>query len=307
MVAILLALPAAAGAYEQPARQPSASFRVKASHGYRVTVSASPRSANLTVSKGGRKGVGIELAQYTVSKPIGDGDEFEADFGHLGRIAVRFVPSNHVRRSPLPACEGGSKLTRFGTFEGTIRFSGEGGYADVHRTRAEGRVVSVPRLECDARRIPGERHARKHRGHLGKHQAPLVTSFSATSDKDGVFLAASHLEGEPASNSILAISLEHERRVRIMREVITYGLGAVFTTDSGLSTATLESPPPFSGSGTYQRVDEYTTRWDGSLAVSFPGRPDVALTGRHFSWSLDRTRAGFGSSAIAVSTSGGFG
>ena len=65
---------------------------------------------------------------------------------------------------------------------------------------------------------------------------------------------------------------------------------AAFAPDPNLNSAALAPPFPFSGSANFQRLDDYTSRWEGPLTASFPGRPDTPLTGRGFAWRLSSER-----------------
>jgi hypothetical protein len=68
--------------------------------------------------------------------------------------------------------------------------------------------------------------------------------------------------------------------------VISSAPAADFSFDPAFSTAILTPPAPFSGSGSFQRGADGSTTWSGSLAVSFPGMPNVALAGPQFTASL---------------------
>jgi hypothetical protein len=74
--------------------------------------------------------------------------------------------------------------------------------------------------------------------------------------------------------------------MQISRTVISSAPAADFSFDPGFNAAALTPPAPFSGSGTFLRVGDGSTTWSGSLAVSFPGEPNVALAGPQFTASL---------------------
>jgi hypothetical protein len=77
--------------------------------------------------------------------------------------------------------------------------------------------------------------------------------------------------------------------VAIERSVSVVASSAAFRHD-GLRTATVSPPAPFSVSATFRRGGP-ATRWRGDLRVDFPGRPDVALTGKGARARLGRARA----------------
>jgi hypothetical protein len=299
--AAVLVPAATAAAFEFPAQRPSASFTVQGSHGYRLVVEISAGHSSLSATKAASRGAIAESAQYSIRRGTRDGDKFEADFGDLGRVAVRFTATKEARRIQRPACVGGPSVKRFGNFEGTIRFSGEHGYTRVRSTRARGTITSSPQLECD---FGGK--GRGHRGHSGtKRPGPQITTLSVSSEAHHVFLDADQLKGDPASSNVFALTFERDHGVAISRDVIVSGVNSGFNADAGLNSATLAPSAPFAGSGSFEQIDPYTTRWAGPLAVSFPGRPDVPLTGRDFTWSLSSARASTGSSAVIVGFAGG--
>lgn len=295
-----LAIPASASAFVSPPQGPYAAFAIKGSHGYRISASIYGRQASLGVSKGARLLESPAESDY-LSRETGGGDEFSADFGHFGRISVHFIPSRKVRRTHNPFCHGGAEVTRYGTFVGTIKFRGESGYTSVDAGRARGTTTTIPRLVCRYPRPSG-----KHAGHSGgKRHRPLVTTLSAQSTRNGVFLGATHSKAHPATDTLWAFTQEREHGIAISRNAFLFGSEAGFDPDPSLNSATLAPSAPFSGSASFQRLDDYTTRWEGPLTVSFPGRPDVPLTGRDFSWSLTSGRSS-GSDSI-ISFYGGFG
>ena len=61
-----------------------------------------------------------------------------------------------------------------------------------------------------------------------------------------------------------------------------------FATDSALSFLSVSPPYPFGGSGLVGRDATGRRTWSGSLVASFPGDPDVSLTGPQYRTSLTR-------------------
>ena len=73
-----------------------------------------------------------------------------------------------------------------------------------------------------------------------------------------------------------------ERRggVFVYRVLEGYGGAGAFRFADDLSTAALDPPSPFSGSGLLTRSPESVfPRWRGDLAIDFVGRPNVRLAG----------------------------
>ncbi len=266
---------------------PSASMRLEGSNGYPIDLQVSDGFSTIAVSEPGERGINGATSEYVVFGGRAGVDEAEADFGRFGKVAVRFVPSGKVKRWPMPeACEGKPKFIRYGAFVGTIRFRGETGYTEVDVHRARGTVRATPRQVCHPR---NDRPAEKSQRRTQDRQL-LVTTFTAFHISAGVGVSAVRSEADPTAALLVANSSESVGRVWISRLAFVEASKDVFSFDPSLNTATLAPPRPFSGSATFQQIDDYTTRWEGSLTVSFPGRPDVSLTGRGFAATLDSAK-----------------
>lgn len=293
----LLAVPASALGLGES----TAELSVKGDHGYGIDVTVSAGGAALSVSKFAQGAFDSGSADYLAFDGRVKRGRVEADLGRLGRIGVRFHPSGKVRRGPTPFCRGGRELVRFGTFVGTIRFHGEDGYTGVDVERARGKITTAFSQDCDPRYPAGK----KGEGSDPKPRREIV--FSARSEAKGVELSATRmpgLPGFPAESLITASSQERQDGIVILRQVLLIAPNSSFAFDEGLNSASLAPPPPFTGSASFQRIDDYASRWEGPLSVSFPGRPAVPLTGRDYSWSLRSQRSSNSSFFVASSNAG---
>ena len=124
----------------------SASFSMRASHGYYVDVSArlgpDHRSVEVFAARAtpdGWKGASYELPSPRVATPR----RIVASFGALGKIDVRYTP-----RRKVAGCDQNT-----GTFRGAIRFRGEGGYTAVRSHEVRG-TLSPYRCVGPVRRPP---------------------------------------------------------------------------------------------------------------------------------------------------------
>lgn len=280
---------------------PQASIHLKGSHGYPIHLQVARGFATAAVTEPGRRGLSAPTSEYVAFGGRATVDGAKASFGRFGKLAVRFLPSGKVRRSPVPEfCSGNPEFTRFGVFEGTIRFRGEGGYTEVDISRARGSVSATPRQVCHfpkrEDRPDGQRGPRK------QPKALLATTLTATQASMGIDLSAVRSEQNPTAAILIATSIEPAGHVSVFRRAFVAASKDVFAFDPALNTATLTPPYPFAGSATFQRIDDYTTRWEGPLTVSFPGRPDVALTGRGFTCSLDSAKEQAGSISVSFGT-----
>lgn len=280
---------APAEAFVSEASAPAAGLTLRGSNGYQLSVGVESGFASIYVVEPGSKdgfGATTRYLRFGRNSTVSH-KRLQLDFGHIARIAARFEPSGRVRRIRPPSfCEGGPEVIRFGVFVGKLRFHGEGGYTEVDARRARGTIRSSPRLVCDLRRA---RPSVDRRG-----RGALVTTLEASEPASSLAFAAVRTAADPSSSLFIAVSGERREGVQIQREAISIGPGSAFAPDPSLDSATVAPPFPFSGSASFQRLDDYTSRWEGPLTVSFPGRPDTPLTGRGFAWRLtsERQRGG---------------
>jgi hypothetical protein len=147
-----------------------------------------------------------------------------------------------------------------GRFRGTIRCDGEDGYTKVRSRKARGWVAKGTE-QC----LRSAKDART-----------IGTYLFATSGS--VLFQALSLDGVETP---FFAALERERReiVRILRFAGAEGRADDFTFNAGLTSAHIEPPNhPFAGFADFAAPNE----WTGPLSVSFPGAPDVSLTGSRF-------------------------
>jgi hypothetical protein len=294
--AALLGSAGPASAFVVPASGPTAAISVSGTHGYRISFQGSPGSAQIAVAKGGKGLLGGET-EYVRFGGTTTASRVDADFGHRGRMSLRFRPNGKVRTRRRHGCTGGAQVTRFGAFEGHFRFSGENDYTSFEAKRVAGSMTSRPRLICH--RHPGALTAPpRHHRHLKRHRE-TITTFQARSS-DGLGFVALRSDRDPESSIFFATASEAKEGNLILRNALTIGHLGSFGFDEGLASATLEPPAPFSGSAAFARIDDYASRWEGPLTVSFPGLPDAPLTGRDFSWSLTSSSASQGSTGTIV-------
>jgi hypothetical protein len=106
--------------------------------------------------------------------------------------------------------------------------------------------------------------------------------------KRSFYAIASRSSEEPGLTVFFASTFERRGRMRISRAAFVQGPERTFTYDSGLGAAIVSPRSPFQGSATFQRNPDRTTSWMGTLHVSLPGEPNLALTGSAFDARLMR-------------------
>jgi len=267
-----------------------AQVNVKASNGYRVFISAErwkhPRRRGklwISVQKKHRRVDSSDFSSESVYMTHAKltRHHLNADLGKFGRISLRYHPrSQRQTLSPEPskAPQPGSIVTRFvqrllgctvgfeptkGVFKGRIRFHGEDGYTRVRAHQARG-TISPASEQCS------------------KVKASHGIALDAGSGP--VRFEADHF---PHQKKPLFFAEDKQRvgKVAITRRAINVGGASAFTFPANLSTAHVAlSNGPIAGSADLTS----TNQWMGSLAASFPGAPDVPLSGTQFSARLAR-------------------
>lgn len=240
-------------------------FTLSGSNGYRITVLASSRRAD---GRGevllfvGRKGSGTS---YFVPANVTDA-HVEADLGRLGEISVQFVPSGVVK-AERSICGGDEIQFEAGVYQGAIKFRGEEGYTSASATSVAAEVSPFLDLVCAGagegesigRGIPGAR-------------------LRISSRAGGLSLQVN--QNRPGARVLYSAQMSERRgRIAITRSVEGRTRSGAFRFDPNLDTATLAPPAPFSGSAAFHRNAAVSNQWTGSLALDFPGRSNVRLTG----------------------------
>jgi hypothetical protein len=258
-------------------------FHLRADHGYRVVVQAGRATAALTTTRAKHDAKTGSESSYIARREPGDG-AIRATFGDLGTIAMRFRPSGAVTHSkPQNGCVGADRYTiHHGVFVGSLRFRGEGGYVSVKAHRVAGVSIAPPSLDCSGSGAAG----RALSSDAGR---PPVFRFEAgfRSGTLAEFFYASE-EGGHAPRYVATVE-QTVGRLAIHRLAIARGRPRSFATDDALSFATIAPTSPFAGTGSMTRGPTGAPLWGGSLTVSFPGAPDVPLTGPLFKTRLSRS------------------
>ena len=232
----------------------------------------------------------------------------EASFGDRGRIALRFRPSGrklHATRKAGCKRPSDAVIADLGSFDGELRFRGEGGFTSVDAHRVPGRSVNLGGLLACLFGSSPKSHAALPPAHapLGirlpglvaerdgpsvpavpTHPGSGLRSTTLVADRKEalariVFAAQVRGDGRPR---FLAVDQASEGSLGIVRLAYVRGAPTAFSFDDILSSGTVSPPPPFHGSGELRRGPRNAKSWSGPLAVSFLGAPHVPLTGTPF-------------------------
>lgn len=254
------------------------SLALRSHSGYRVRVFAVGSTIELQASRRSKSDTWETSTSYIARAKL-DGDRLKASFGRLGEVSMRFVPA---AKPPAARCERGRRrLVRHGTFAGSLRFSGEDDYLGVDVRHAKGAFVSESAARCRA--TPASRRERpgtKPRQKLTFLEAGFRTGLEA------IYFQA--IKSGTGRSSYSIVDEAGGEQLAIIRRAYAKASPLTFATDDALSFASISPPFPFRGTGLIQRRPDGSRSWSGSLAVSFPGDPNVTLTRPGFKTALVR-------------------
>jgi hypothetical protein len=304
----LLAL-VAASVLADPAGASVMQFSLPASNGYRLQVKTEGGQALVSLNRSNpvatatRSGTGFRsgglgtsrVATYFVSDAV-SADAIDADLGPLGEIHVQFTPSGrtrvvHLHRGAVPAgCRAPRRLLhRLGSFEGTISFHGENGFASVDATRVSGTTGPSARRHCEPTGV-ASRAGAPVPPHVEHVWVLTDTVFSARNPSSRAKPNATWLLAWTTGTGVRYLAQRFEvvrPGLAIQRTVTVAGPKAGFSCSGDLSTATLRPPAPFSGEATYS---DRSGRLTGDLAIELPGSGPEPLAGPAFEAWIDATR-----------------
>jgi hypothetical protein len=282
-VLALLALPATASAKNGL----DMLVRFPGSNGYTISVGGYEATAFVSASRS----VGTPRRRATSSTYVVRGQvtptSIKADFGEFGHASLRFRPSGPVTRTkPQRHCVGPDHYTiRSGVYVGSVVFRGEGGYAKAHVHRVQGEEITPAQLRC----FTIDSILRELGLGTGpSKKKPKITKLLAGRREavDAVYFEASRKRG---TTRFTASAQHTEGQLAIYRTAYVKAAHTTFAANLPLSSASLSPPPPFSGTGTFRRGPQGAKLWTGTLSVSFPGEPNVPLTGPQFETQLMRS------------------
>ncbi len=238
-------------------------FRLQASNGYTLLVVAVPPrehrggSVQIIAAAKGR------AVYYTAPAAVTE-TSIQSDLGQLGEISLNFQRSGRAATAPC-----GKEKVHFdsGQYEGKFEFHGEEGFTEAEVTAVPGNIDYLLSAVCGEPSFGGGSVGRGRGAQLSVRNPALGPELGVHKSKPG------------AAAQITASMSEYGSGISIERYVALRTPGADFTYDRHLRTATIRPPPPFAGSAHFDRAKEAGQRWSGDLAVDFPGRADVPLTG----------------------------
>src|SRR6476646_2723524 len=240
-------------------------FHLSASNGFTVDVfgiqAFRGRPAKLVIYV--RKGAtGVQyIAPGTVTET-----SMHADLGDLGIVALEFKRTDQAVRVPC-----GKRKIPFdtGAFEGTFRFNGEEGFAEVEATTIPGDPNFVASVYCsDAEEWVG---------------GPEVSSKGSPGAElyvrnPGLGAELNVRKRRPdAAAELAAWSAEYRDGIAIARYIERWVPLGAFVYDRRRRRAVLRPPEPFSGVARFDSTKKAGQRWSGNLTVDLPGKRSLPL------------------------------
>jgi hypothetical protein len=314
-VLALLASPAAGSVLgpRTAGRGRVARFQARGAQGYKVSVFAPlGQQSRVAIDVENVKGGAQYVATGTVTAT-----RISASFGRFGRIDMRFKPSGKVLHSHLQgdaSCPYPAQA-QLGTFVGSFRFLGEGGYTKVDLHRVDGGVgdAEAPFTKKEELSL-GSCHQEEA---LAEPLLPTTPSLpfgkgeelkpgglylyaSAPTAAGHAFIAASPFfaKGLPLkypATVVIGMVQEEVEAVRIGRIVFGGGRSANVLPDHGTLSSTILTPgAPFTGSATYLAGPSGTGTLAGDLSVPMPGAGTVPFAGPTFQAELLRPETAAG-------------
>jgi len=283
----------------------AAAAALPGSAGAKPGYSVSPESFSLEASLPKSNGYRISLASFghrwvevSLSRPNGEAALYlargranrhgiDVDLGRFGSVHARFT-GHRLKVDPLfPGCHARPAINERGRLEGSIRFRGEGGYAEVTTRRARAEYVHSFREVCNfargARPAPADRSELFEVLEVEKKEEGRTVRLNVLNMTDPDTLAPL---------SIWAGLQEWIGRVLAIKIASATGEGGSFEVSPPRGqpqTVSLDPTPPFRGSGSYALQPDGTSTWSGDLRVPFPGLGQIPLTGPGFSARACRT------------------
>jgi hypothetical protein len=264
-----------------------ANFTLRGTNGYRIWIGGSSNGILLQVTRR------HEAALYLGEDGIGNQNGIHADLGDRGRIDLRFIPTKRIALDDECSVISG-ELPHRGYFRGTIMFKGEHGFTFARRQKVYGEASGPLSVRCSGR---SERRAPAMVGRMMKRRGPrletgvVTRSFRSFDIGRNAFSSIMHLvkNGVPlnldrlprAGVPYLVQTIEFRTQLLVQRVLVAKGPRDGFSVAADGTRATVKPPKPFSGEAEYRSCAKGPI-WRGSLRVSLPGIPNMALAGKKF-------------------------
>lgn len=246
------------------------------SKGYGVKVFTYGSAVTLEVSR--RNGKDFSATAY-LARGVATPDRLQATFGQFGKVSMRFRPPQRARVKDR--CIFGERLAeRHGSYVGSLRFRGEGGYLSLDLHRAKGSIITLDG-RCHVHHHFTPQQIRKAIEHLFEPVAGVLAN-----SRDGVTTTTFVALAQRGRTAFYAVHKETHGKLALIRFALARASKGFHANEA--VTAVKASPPaPFHGTGHYRAAPDGTSTWTGPLSVDFPGARHFPLTGPSFETFLE--------------------
>lgn len=232
----------------------------------------------------GRKGLGTSYlgVTYEVQGKVTE-TGLKVRFGRLGLIDVTFTPTTTLDSTePSEGCTGAPRTLREGTFTGTIDFTGEREYVRIEGG-AEGWMSVIPEWQCPeieeqsffaGASDPLALDSRKKR--------EAATLYAGSRRCACVFAAAVHRRYRGGRSLFYLMQRERHEGMEITRATRAKGVSTDVDFDHEAGTATVSTPPPFSGHASFRARPHGRDLWRSTIRGPLLGVGSVSLFGPGF-------------------------
>jgi hypothetical protein len=249
-------------------------FKLAASNGYKLTFGRfdfSPGARGLAVTNA-TASKGLASVKYEALTRATGADRLRLRLPDGGLISVRFHEQGRARHRPPPNCSGPGDLVRRGVAIGTIRLLGENGFTRVEATAAKGTITTTFEEKCSE---GGSKQSSDGGGlPAGRSAVLTVTGQVPQGEVRVTAYKVASKRGAASDVSLLISSLVRHQGGTSITETQALASRDIswFTTESqgrDLS-ATLTPESPFTGTADFQREENGSYEWTGTLGAEMP-------------------------------------
>jgi hypothetical protein len=212
----------------------------------------------------------------------------DVNLGRFGSVHARFTGHRVEGGSLFPGCRARPEIKERGRLKGSIRFRGEGDYAEVAVERVRAEYAHTFREVCNH---DFAREGRRGRAPADRSEPIEVLEVEKKEKGQVVWLNVNESLTFDALSVSAGLQERFGRVIAVKLANATDGGGSFEVSPSRgqPQTVSLEPTRPFRGSGSYALQPDGDSTWTGDLRVPFPGLGQFPLTGPGFHATACRT------------------
>lgn len=181
-----------------------------------------------------------------------------------------------------------------GVFRGRFSFDGEGGYTSAKASTVRGEVARLPNGFCSFEDLKASRRLPAFLRTTTLLARSRTANGSIELEAWSWEIAPKLLVNASVDEKVGELKIVRQASVGVEQRFLTVGPGK--PPRSGY----LKLPSPFTGSGHFEDPADGPPTWIGSLSVSLPGAPAVALAGPEFAARVCLDKEPFGGCKVTL-------